>query len=53
MIYTTSLFEIGGDYDIMPWKCFHYQPFVMGNLLDTPHKGPVMQLLDVFFDINS
>ena len=42
--------------EAMPWKCFlHYWPFVMGIhqwLVDSPHKGPVMQNFNDFFDIS-
>ena len=37
---------------VITWKCFlHYWPFVWGIhqwLVDSPHKGPVMQHFEVF-----
>ena len=40
----------------MPWKWFlHHWPFVRGIhqlLVDSPHKGPVIQSIDVFFVVN-
>ena len=42
--------------DIMPWKHFlHYWLFVRGihqSLVDSPHRGPVMHSIGVFFAIN-
>ena len=47
---------LGTDNDVMTWKCFpHYWPFVRGIhpfLMDSPHKGPVIRGVDVFFVIN-
>ena len=48
--------NISSDEDVMPWTDFlHYWPFVLGNhqlLVDSQHKGQVMQSFDGFFDVN-
>ena len=42
--------------DDVTWKCFlHYWPFVKGihqSLVDSPHKGPVMQSSHIFFVVS-
>ena len=42
--------------DVVPWKCLpHYWPFVRGihrSPVDSPHKGSVMPMFGVFFDIS-